>query len=87
MRPRSASTSLQFVEQHRFEQGNLAGEMRVKRFFAHAEIRRQIIHGDNAKPVGEKMTPGVCDDPAANRLSRQGPVRNVHYSNLIYGRS
>ena len=52
----------EFIGQHSLEQIELARKMRVERFLANAQLRRQIIHGDTAESVTEKVHPRSIDN-------------------------
>jgi hypothetical protein len=57
----------EFIQQHGFEKGGLAGETCIQRLFAHADFFCEIIHGNATEPVGEKVAPRRGDDPLADR--------------------
>src|SRR5947209_7035214 len=44
----------ELIRQHSLKQRDLAGKMRIERFLADAQLRRQIVHGHAAESVAEK---------------------------------
>src|ERR1041385_630844 len=53
----------ELVGEHRLEEIEFPGKMRVERFLADAELRRQVVHGHAAEAVTKKMGTRGGNDP------------------------
>ena len=62
---------IKFLDQHAVDQGGLAREMRVERFFAHPDVSGEIIHGDVFEAVGHEMETGTGEDAARDGIGRE----------------
>src|SRR5437588_209643 len=75
----------EFVGQDRFQEIDLAWEMRIESFFANAQFVREIIHGHAAKSVTKEMRSRGIDDALSDRdaLTGMGSNGAFHRGNQI----
>src|ERR1043166_427815 len=86
----------ELVGQHRLEEIEFPRKMRVERFLANAELRRQVVHGQAAESVTKKMSTRGGNDPLsmgiaafawrpeALSLSHRGSLFTPE-TNIVYG--